>query len=65
MKKISMILLALVLLMGSSALAYIKGHMDGVDTAITSEGFVDENEHGVWFVLDVDGNYYEWDISEG
>jgi len=47
MKKISMILLALVLLMGSSALAYIKGHMDGVDTAITSEGFVDENEHGV------------------
>ena len=64
MKKLGIIILTLSLMIGAFVVGHEIGHHNGINIAVTSDGFVDEDERGIWFVLDVNGQYYEWDISE-
>ena len=60
MKKMISVVLAFVI--GCGVCAWM-GYNTGITNATTSDGWIDEDERGTWFVLEVDGNYYEWGVD--
>ena len=53
-------LFTIIVIILSIFVAYALGYNNAIVKATTSIGFVDEDASQ--FVLDIDGNYYAWDI---
>jgi len=57
--------IALVIVLSVVAGAAVVAYNTAIERATTAEGWIDENTEGdAVFVLDVDGNLYEWFVEE-
>ena len=65
MRKVWVWILCAVVLCGAVFGAYAFGRERGKWAVLTAEGWIDENREGVAvFVVEVDGNFYEWFVDE-